>query len=123
MSNSLALYRRFVRLGCQAVEFKQPQTKVLKAILRRRFAEDNRRPDELHIQNTLQFFRAAANSAGLERRCLTTMIHCAASHHRRALTYAQSPSLRRNDGPLIEANTKFYSTIVQGLNESMGLCL
>lgn len=106
-------YRQFLRLGLRAVDHRHPQAFVLRKVLRGRF-EQPAASDE-RIGNTLQFFRAAADVNGLERRCILTLLHYHASAHRHARKQRRSAELAFNE--------EFMAAVVAGVNETQQMCL
>lgn len=69
--------------------------------------------------NTLQMFKAAAESNGLERRCLQTMVHVEYSRYIGARQKYARPELRA----VREYNDQQYDAIVQNINRAMHTCL
>ena len=109
------MYKRFLRSGFRAIENKYPQKYILQKVLRERFEIPSNATQE-QINNTLSFFRAAAETDGLERRCVFTLLHYYASRHNQV----QRP---RKNTPENKFNEDFMNTIIRGVNETQNMCL
>lgn len=117
----MLLYRQFLRLGNEAVDYRPTQKFVLRKVLRSRFNAPPEDPER--VKNTLQFFKAAAFSNGLERRCLCTMIHVEASRHNVGKKHALQPAKLAKLRNILTFNDDFYQCIIDNINETQHMCL
>lgn len=73
-------YRHLYRHGLRAVQFSKPARYVLRDRLRAAFREENAKLDQPSVERTIQFFKSAQASRGLEHKVLKNLLFVA--YHR-----------------------------------------
>jgi hypothetical protein len=125
-------YRNLYRHGLRAVRYSSPARFVLRDRLRRAFRDSPISAyEQRRIDNTVLFFKAAAQDRGLEHRLLKSLCHVwflEAQHWRRRDVRLRQIGTLKGDVRLQstmavhQAYDQFYFTLKM-LNETMGLCL
>ena len=116
------MYKQFLMYGKKALNNKIPQRIVLENYLKAKPELNSAVSDPKTIekvQNTLNLFKAAAETNGLERRCLETIVYVQWSKHARTRHYKP----KSNEENIVYFNDDFYNDILANINKTMNTCL
>lgn len=106
-----------LRLGFEAVDNHPRQKYIFRKVLQAKFRSRAATPPAPQtVQNTLRFLQAAADTNGLERRCIASILHTEASRHGHIVN-------ERTQRSIVRFNDDFYESVVNNINETMDMCL